>query len=357
VKIVFAGGGTGGHISPALAVAEALRAIDPGVDIGFVSTPRPVDREMYAPYGAAVRVLDSPRIDRGPGGKALLPLTASLALLRACSILKEMKPSAILATGGYSSFFCAVAGWLRGIPVLLHESNALPGKANRVASIFARRVLLGFECASRFFGDKAVVAGNPVRASLRRIDRPAAKAALGLDPSAPAVLALGGSQGARAINELAMAAPAGIQIVLQCGERDFERVASGTAGRGGFFLTPFTTDPSQLYSAADFAIARAGAMTLTELCHFSIPAVLVPYPFAANDHQTPNAAAAAATGGAVAIPEKDLSAASLWETIGGILADPERLSSMSGSISGLFPAGSAEAIAGMLLAEAGGGRL
>jgi UDP-N-acetylglucosamine--N-acetylmuramyl-(pentapeptide) pyrophosphoryl-undecaprenol N-acetylglucosamine transferase len=357
VKIVLAGGGTGGHIATALAVADALCESAPGMDVEFVATPRAVDREMYAPFGDAVKVLNPPRIDGGLLGKLLLPVSAAIAVARASSLLGEMNPSAILATGGYSSFFCVIAGWLRGIPVLLHESNAVPGKANRLAGCFARRVLVGFECAGRVFGGKAVVTGNPVRASLRRMNRQEAGRLLGLDPSKPTVLVLGGSQGARTLNDLALTAPANLQIVLQCGERDYERVSSKAQGRPGFLVVPFAGDPAPIYSAADLAIARAGAMTLTELCHFGIPSILVPYPFAADDHQTANAAVAASSGGAIIMSEADLSADRVWDLISELLADPARLSGMSRVLPGVFPQGSAMTIAKLLLEEArAGGR-
>lgn len=354
-RILIAGGGTGGHISPAIAVAEALEAVEPSVAVSFVRTPRPVDGIMYAPFGRSTRILDSPRVDRGPLSALLLPFTASRALARALGMIRDVRPDAIFVTGGYASFFCAAAGWLSRIPVLLHESNALPGRANRAASRFARRVLVGFECAAASFGRKAVVSGNPVRASLARIERAGARKSLGLDPQSPVVLVLGGSQGARALNDLALAAPEGIQVALQCGERDFERVAAASSGRRGFHITSFEPDPSILYSAADFAVARAGAMTMTELSHYSIPCVLIPYPLAAGDHQTPNAMAAAATGGALAFQEGDVHAGSLWSRIASILADAALLSSMSEAISRLFRPGSAEAIARMILAEARGG--
>jgi UDP-N-acetylglucosamine--N-acetylmuramyl-(pentapeptide) pyrophosphoryl-undecaprenol N-acetylglucosamine transferase len=357
VKIVLAGGGTGGHIAPALAVADALREAVPGLAVGFVATPRAVDREMYSPFSDAVRVLNPPRIDRGLLGKLLLPVTSAIAVARASSLLGEMNPSAILATGGYSSFFCAIAGWLRGIPVLLHESNAIPGKANRLAGFFARRVLVGFESAGRAFGGKAVVTGNPVRASLKRMDRGEAGRLLGLDPSKSTVLVLGGSQGARTLNDLALSAPAGLQIVLQCGEKDYERASSKAKGRPGFLVIPFAGDPAPIYSAADLAIARAGAMTLTELCHFGLPSILVPYPFAADDHQTANAVAAASSGGAIVLSEADLSADLVWALVSELLADPARRSRMSLALSGVFPQESAMTIAKLLLEEArAGGR-
>lgn len=357
MKIVLAGGGTGGHIAPALAVAEALHEAIPGLDVGFVATPRAVDRRMYAPFGDAVRVLNPPRIDGGLLGKLLLPVSSAIAVARASSLLREMNPSAILATGGYSSFFCAIAGWLRSIPVLLHESNAIPGKANRLAGCFARKVLVGFECAGRAFGGKAVVTGNPVRASLKRIDRDEAGRMLGLDPSKPTVLVLGGSQGARTLNDLALTAPEGLQIIIQCGERDHERTSSKAQGRKGFLVIPFAGEPAPIYSAADLAIARAGAMTLTELCHFGLPSILVPYPFAADDHQTANAAVAASSGGAIVVSEADLSPDRVWAMISELLADPARLSRMSMALSGVLPQGSAMTIAKLLLEEArAGGR-
>ncbi len=354
-RILIAGGGTGGHIAPAIAVAEALEAVEPSAGVFFVRTPRPVDGIMYAPFGDSALVLDSPRVDRGPLSVLLLPFTSSGALAKALGIVRKTCPDAIFVTGGYASFFCAAAGWLRRVPVLLHESNALPGRANRAASRFARRVLVGFECAAASFGRKAVAAGNPVRKSLVRIERAEAKSSLGLDPHSPAVLVLGGSQGARTLNDIALAAPEGMQVALQCGERDLERVAAASSGRRGFHVTAFEQDPSVLYSAADFAVARAGAMTMTELSHYAIPCVLIPYPLASDDHQTPNAMAAAATGGALVFQEREVHAGSLWERILSILTDARLLSSMSGAISRLFRPGSAEAIARMILAEAKGG--
>jgi len=355
VRVLLAGGGTGGHIAPALAVAEAVKAADPSVEVHFAATTRPVDRSMYASWGGSVTFMRAPRVDCGWTGRSLLPFSAALAVGRALSLLAESRPAAILATGGYSSFYCALAGRLRGTPVLLHESNAIPGRANRVASRFASRVLVGFECAAACFGGRALFVGNPVRPSLRRMDRRAARIALGLSPELPTVLVLGGSQGARALNDLALLAPPGLQVVLQCGERDAARMSSSARERSGVLPVPFAVDPSPLYSCADLAIARAGAMTLAELSHFALPAVLIPYPFAADDHQSMNAAAAAATGGALSLKESVLSADGLWTAVREVLSEPERLASMSRAISGLFPGGSAGIVAGLLLDAARGG--
>ncbi len=348
----IAGGGTGGHISPAIGIALKLGPLSGGeAAFHFVATPRPVDERMYSPWRDRTTVLDPPRVDTGVAGLLSVPFRSVSTLLSARRLLKSLSCEAVLATGGYSSFFCAMAGRSLGLRVLLHESNAVPGRANRAAARFADTVLTGFEASARWFGRKAVRVGNPVRESLVRLERDSSVRSLGLDPARPVVLFLGGSQGARAVNSLAMGGHDGLQVVLQCGERDLERCRALTAGESGIHLTAFADDPSILYSAADLCVARAGAMTLAELCFFRLPSVLVPYPHAADDHQTANAAEAAAAGGAVVMPEAGLSAETLWDGVRRLVGDRGALRRMSDGIAGLFPADSAERAARLLLGE------
>jgi UDP-N-acetylglucosamine--N-acetylmuramyl-(pentapeptide) pyrophosphoryl-undecaprenol N-acetylglucosamine transferase len=355
VRLLLAGGGTGGHIAPALAVAEALERDFPGVEILFAATPRPVDAAMYAAQASRLRILDPPRLDGGMAAKLLLPLRASSALSAAHRVVSGFRPDAVLATGGYSSFFCVLAGWLDGVPVLVHESNAVPGMANRRAARFARKALVGFESASSAFGRKAIFTGNPVRPSLVPVDAGAARASMGLDPAVPVVLVLGGSQGASALNDLALAGAGGeVQIILQCGERDAARVSTRSSGLGSFVVTPFATDPAPLYSAADFCVARAGAMTIAELSRFGLPCILVPYPHAAGDHQTANAAEVERAGGGLLRPEASLDAVALWAEIGSIISDRGRLASMSSAMKAMSPGDPAGLVAKLLVGEAGG---
>lgn len=348
---LLAGGGTGGHISPALAVAEFLEASSCGAEVRFAATGRPVDRRMYASREARTSFLDPPRAD-GPLGAAGLAAGAVRGLAEARRLIRRIDPCAVLATGGYSSFFCAAAAGLWGIPVLLHESNAFPGRANRTAALFSRSVLTGYACAARVFGRRGVHTGNPVRPSLRRMDRDEARRALGLDGDGPVVLVLGGSQGASRLNALALEAPRGIRIVLQCGSRDEESVRGRAGGR--VVVRPFDDDMAPLYSSADLAVARAGAMTIAELAHFGLPSVLIPYPHAAGDHQTANAREAERSGMSSCVAESSLEPGSFWEGVTRLLGDREALAGMTAACSLAGTAGAVERIAQMLM-EAGGG--
>lgn len=353
---LIAGGGTGGHISPAIAVAEALDSrLGDSLSVHFAATGRPVDRRMYARFGEMVHYLDPPRIDGGARGMVRFALGAPRAWKTARALVSDIGPEAILCTGGYSSVFCAAAGRSLGIPVLLHESNAIPGRANRFSARFASRILLGFSQAARFFpAGRTVVTGNPVRASIARRRRSDAVSEMGLDPSRPVLLFLGGSQGARTVNDLALTAPGDVQMVLQCGERDMERVSGELAGRPGAVVKPFVDDPSILYSCATLAVARAGAMTLAELGRFGLPAVLIPLPGVSRDHQTANARAAEATGGAIVIPQSELDAGDFWCRIGTLIGDPEAMREMSSAIGRLFPGDAAGMAADLMIGAAGG---
>lgn len=352
---LLAGGGTGGHISPALAVAEALEnRLGWSVSIHFAATHRPVDRRMYAGMGERVHFLDPPRIDRGPAGLLRFPFGAARTWFATRRMIRRISPGAILCTGGYSSVFCAAAGGSMGIPVLIHESNAVAGRANMCSARFASRILLGFGRASRDFpGGRTGLVGNPVRRSLSPIPRTEAVARLGLDPGRPVVLLLGGSQGARTVNDLALSAPAGIQLVLQCGERDLERIGGLLSGRDGTVVRAFEDDPSALYSCATVAVARAGAMTLAELCRFRLPGLLVPLPDVSRDHQSANAREAEASGGALVFAQEGLDPAEFWSGVEQLLADRRTLESMSEGMAGLFPADAADRIAEALITASG----
>lgn len=352
---LLAGGGTGGHISPALAVAEALEnRLGWSVSIHFAATQRPVDRRMYAGMGERVHFLDPPRIDRGPAGLLKFPFGAVRAWFAARSMIRRISPGVILCTGGYSSVFCAAAGRSMGIPVLIHESNAVAGRANRCSAKFSSRILLGFgRAAGDFPGGRTAVVGNPVRSSLSLLPRAEAAARIGLDPGRPIVLLLGGSQGARTVNDLALSAPAGLQLVLQCGERDFERIGGLLSGRAGTVVRAFEDDPSTLYSSATVAVARAGAMTLAELCRFRLPGLLIPLPDVSRDHQTANAEEAEAAGGARVFAQERLDPDGFWAGVERLLADPRELLSMSAGMAGLFPGDSADLIAQELIKASG----
>ncbi|MCD4776422.1 MAG: UDP-N-acetylglucosamine--N-acetylmuramyl-(pentapeptide) pyrophosphoryl-undecaprenol N-acetylglucosamine transferase [Candidatus Aegiribacteria sp.] len=328
MKVVIAGGGTGGHISPAIAVAEAIWEKKPDTVIDFIATPRPVDQRMYSKIGSTVHILNPPRIDRGISDIVLLPFRAVREFIRARKLLQELDASVLFATGGYPCFFPVAAARSLGIPSIIHESNSIPGRANRLASRFADKVLTGFYSSASGFRKTTVYTGNPVRLSLRRYDREFAREKLNIPDGVPVVLFLGGSQGARAINDIALKVPEGIQVLLQCGSRDKERTKSESPCLQRIQVIDFTDDPALLYSAADIAVARSGAMTVAELTWFRIPAVYIPYPFAADNHQEWNAREIADKHGALLVLQDSADADVLWEIVDHLLEDTDEIRRM-----------------------------
>lgn len=348
MRLTIAGGGTGGHISPAIAVAEAFREMRPGTDITFISTPRPVDSRMYAPYGDAVHVMRPPRIDRGLTDITLFPFRAVREYAAARRLLRRIGPDVLFATGGYPSFFPILAARGLGIPSAIHESNSVPGRANRVASRFADLVMTGFRSADARFGGKTIHTGNPVRSSMKRYEKSRAREQLGIPAKVPVVLFLGGSQGARALNDMALEVPEGVHLLLQCGSGDLERVHGLSSGIRRMKVFDFIDDPALLYSAADVAVARSGAMTVAELTWFRLPSVYVPYPFAADDHQRWNAHEIVQGGGALMMEQASTTGKELWEQVSLLLDNPDRLEGMRERLKTMMEENPAFIIAGKL---------
>lgn len=344
MRIAIAGGGTGGHISPAIAVAESISGEDPAAVIDFLGTPRPVDARMYAGYGDAFHVLHPPRVDKGPVGAFLLPFRAVASFREARSLLGRLGSDALFATGGYPSFFPVLAARTLGIPSIIHESNSVPGRANLMSARFATEILTGFRTAGAAFHRPVCYIGNPVRPSLQRMDRAAAKARLGLPEEAGTVLFLGGSQGALALNGMVRLTPPGVSVILQCGAADLENMRASCGAMPGVQIVGFMDDPSVLYSAADLAVARAGAMTIAELSWYRLPSVLVPYPSAAGDHQRINATEASSAGGAEVLSQ-DRMEGELWPLVIRLLGDRKKLAAMSERLAEGMPGNPAAAIA------------
>lgn len=326
--VVFAGGGTGGHVYPALAIADALRS--QGARVAFVGTRDRLESSIVPRAGYALHAIAS-RPLRGSG-----PLRSLAALgvnawgtLQSIALLRRLRPDAVVATGGYVCFPLVLAARaLRSVraahaPIVLFEPNATPGLTNRVLAPLVDEIWGAADAAPRWAA-KYVRTGIPVRASLRTLPpRAPAAARFGLDPARPILLAMGGSQGARTINAAvrALAArgglPPGWQVLLVTGEGD-----RGAEAVEGVTAIPYLDDVADGYAAADVVISRAGASTLGELAAVGKPAILVPYPFAADDHQALNARAFAQTGAARVVADADLDA-HLSETLAGVAAPDE----------------------------------
>lgn len=360
LKIAFTGGGTGGHVYPALAIDGALRAAvrTRVYEPRFFGSRRGLEASLVTTM--PLTFVPSAALQRKLSIGTLRTVVANAAgIVVALVALARFKPAMLVATGGYVCFPVVVAARvLRALRVLrcriaLLEINVTPGLTNRLLVPLVDEVWTTYAASASAFGRKSVVTGAPVRASLRAAnDARAARVRLGLDADAVTVVVMGGSQGARSINEAVAALltrrtlPSEWQVLHVSGERDHaymqaeeRELAPGNRVR----LVPYLTDPADAYAAADVVIARAGASTLAELAVTATPAILIPYPHAADQHQAHNAALFAEAGAAVVLPDAELNGDRLWWTLRELL-EPARLAAMRVAARSLAPPDAAAAI-------------
>lgn len=358
--MTIAGGGTGGHVFPAIAVADALKAAAPGLDVSFVGTEGGFEATAVPAAGYAFDVVPSGAVvGRGAGAVGGLWKMAR-GFFRAVSILNAKRPEAVIGVGGYASVPVALAAAFLRIPLYLQEQNSVPGRSNRFLARFADRVFVGFEAAAATFGAKAVVTGNPVRS---RLVAQASEAHSPAPPPPLVVLALGGSQGARAINRLvvAMAREAkakgtAVRFILQTGSLDFEDVEREVRAES-LPVEPFrfSDDVGALFSSAHVAVMRAGALSVSEAAIFGMPCVLIPYPFAADGHQDKNAAAYEECGAGVRIAESDATAPGVLAALFALGADQVRHKAARTAALRFARPNAAAAVAAAILADCSGG--
>jgi len=339
MKVMIAGGGTGGHVYPGIAVAEEIRRMRPGIDVVFVGGRRGLEAQAVPEAGFRIRYL----VTRGFPRRVwwLWPWALFLnavGFVQAFFVILIERPSVVLGTGGYVSGPVALAARLVGIPLLLQEQNSVPGIANRWLARIADEVHLSFVEARSYFDrkDNLKVSGNPVRQHILSGDPSAALKEFGLEEGRPTVFVFGGSRGAHRINEAALDAMrklkgrVDVQWILQTGREDFEW-AKGIveAEQLPARVMPFLRRIHMAYAAADLVVCRSGAMTLAEIAACGTPAILVPYPHAANDHQTVNASNLVDRGAAAMILDSELSGDRLAKEIAHWLSDKQGLSRMS----------------------------
>ena len=344
MNTVIACGGTGGHLFPGLAVAEVLRAR--GHEVMLFVSEKEIDA-LALSGRSEFRFHKLPTVGLpSPFSPAILGFarrfTESLRLCR--GIYRKFKPHAILGMGGFTSTAPVLAGKLRGIPTFIHESNAIPGKANRLTARMVRAVLLGFqECAPFFPRARTEVTGTPIRKELQPMDKTIARQRLGLRDDLLTLLVMGGSQGASGINQAVIKSlpflhDLPIQVVHLSGARD-ERLVADNYQREKIpaHVAAFHHGMEEVYSAADFAIARSGAASLAELAAFSLPSILIPFPYAAEDHQTRNAEIFVQGGGGMLLKESELSADVLAQKIRELIGQPNQLKRMAEKSARLAP--------------------
>jgi UDP-N-acetylglucosamine--N-acetylmuramyl-(pentapeptide) pyrophosphoryl-undecaprenol N-acetylglucosamine transferase len=339
-----------------VALAEQLRLEEPDGAVLFVGTERGLEFRLLPELGWPLRTIPmSGWAGLGVGArlKALVGLVKSLGHAR--RILREFRPDVVVGVGGYASVPVLLAAKLGGVPYLIHEQNAWPGLANRLLGRWARRICLSFaEAGKAFRRAPLVITGNPVRAAMESCPE--------LPGDVQELLVFGGSHGARAINRAMIAAlpqlepwRGTLRIVHQTGAGEVDTVRTGyrAAGWTEVDIQPFITDMATAYARASLVVCRAGATTLAELTACGRPAVLIPYPFAANNHQVANAAALAVKGAAIMIEERDLKPAELGVLIDGLLRDRGRLVNMGAVARNLAQRGAAARLLAECRAVAG----
>lgn len=382
MRVLLTGGGTGGHVYPALAIADAIRELAPEVAFLYVGGAGGLEADVVArsriPF-AAVRA-------GGVVGKGMTGAVLSLALLaagtvQAAGILRRFRPSVVVGTGGYASVPVGLAASLLGVPLVLQEQNAVPGVANRWLARRAALVALGYEAAGRWLprGTPVLVTGNPVRASVLAASREEARAALRLAEEETLAVAFMGSRGSATVNGALVAAAAELEgvprlrLLVATGQAHWGDVLAGlqregvlgdvagdppraVTARGNSTFVPYVFDMDRALAAADLVVCRAGAITLAEVTARGLPAILIPSPHVTHGHQDANAAVLAAAGAADIIPERNLTGPALARAVAALAADGRRRAAMAAASRSLGRPGAALEVARAVLRVAGGDR-
>ncbi|HVS98479.1 MAG TPA: undecaprenyldiphospho-muramoylpentapeptide beta-N-acetylglucosaminyltransferase [Puia sp.] len=297
-RIIIAGGGTGGHIFPAIAIAGSLKKADPSIELLFVGAKGKMEMEKVPQAGYRIIGITIAGFNRSSLIKNLgLPFKLIRSFFEVSRILRSFKPDAVVGVGGYSSFPVLRSAQAKGIPTFIHESNSFAGKSNILLGRKATRIFVATDGMSAFFpADRILITGNPVRSAIvqSKVTREEGARFFGLDPARPIILSTGGSLGAKGINEAVATsldefAKADTQLIWQTGKPFAATAAALAAGRTNVWTADFIPEMQYAFAAADVVISRSGAMSIAELCVVAKPVVFVPFPYAAEDHQTVNA--------------------------------------------------------------------
>lgn len=360
MRVILSGGGTAGHAYPALTVADLL--VDRGHEVAFVGTPEGLEARLATEAGIEFHAVTARGFDRSNP----LSLLASAAVnVRSAwqvrRLIKRFDPDVVAGFGGYVSLPVGLAAVSRGVPLVLHEQNSIPGLANRVLSRWARAVGVTYEGSIRRLArpSRGSVTGNPVRPAVLHADRDRGRRELGLDPSAVVLLVFGGSRGARHINDVfvtlapeLMALPS-LQVLHVAGRIEAasvaERVRSAVAHASGRYqVVDYIDAMGDAIAAADVVVSRAGATSIAEITAIGRAAVLVPYPFATDDHQTLNARSVERARGALVVPDADIEGMAFKEAVIGLIEDKVRREAMASASAELGRRDAAERVAALI---------
>jgi len=341
LRVCFVGGGTGGHLYPCLAVAEHLRQAQPSTEVLFLGARRGLDRPILEREGLPYELISARPLPYGLS--PALPLAAfglAVGVVQAGQALGRFQPDVVFTTGGYVAASALPAAWMLNVPIVLHDSDALTGRANRLLARLASAVTVAFESAKeRLAAYQPVLTGQPVRLPVRGADRGQAARALGVSPEARTLLVTGGSRGARSLNRALLGALGKIltwpdvQVLHLCGEAAGDQVSAELRQRGiepapPYHLWPYLHDIPSALACADLVVCRAGSNTVAELAARGLPAIIVPYPHAAA-HQEANARPLVEAGAAVLVRDEELTPEALLEHVSAILLNEEKRRTMA----------------------------
>lgn len=311
MKIAIVSGGTGGHIYPGIAIAQEIKRRDPGASILFIGSEEGLENELIPREEYPIKLIKSRALLRKLSYKAIsAPFVSAIGFFQSIWILKFFSPKFLISTGGYASLPAVLAARLLRIPILLHEQNVLPGAVNRISQRFAKKIFLSFRESLKYM--KGEVVGNPVRREIIEAERETARKNLNLSPDQKVILVMGGSQGSKKINETVLSSlerlPSDVKILHIIGNRDFGWVKRYLEGKKmeNYQALPYLHAMADTLAACDLVVSRAGATAIAEFLVRGLPMILIPFPYAAEDHQRLNAQIIAECGGALIIDDNDL---------------------------------------------------
>jgi len=355
-RVVITGGGTGGHVYPGIAIANALKKLRPEIEITFVGVKNRIEAKIVPREGYPLKTIHVQYLSRKLSLNTLTFFFSLLiGLIQSLLFLRKYQPKIVIGTGGFVSGPVVYAATLLGIPTLIQEQNSFPGITTKILAGRAKRIHLAFQEATKYLTkvkdkEKFRITGNPVRLTEKKGNRKAALAKFNLDENKQTLLLFGGSQGASALNhalsEIIVSLSKNIQFIWQTGESDFENTKAVIDGDSHqIYLQPFIYNMADAYAAADLALCRSGAITIAEIVQMSVPAIFVPYPFAAEAHQEKNARVLAQAGAAELILQQDLSPEILRKKIEELIFDEQKLAAMRKNLHNFYHENAALAIA------------
>ncbi len=363
MRVVLTGGGTGGHIFPLVAVAQSIKEKDSQSEFMFMGPKGELEKKVMAENNIKMKYVTSGKARRYFSLLYIVDIFKfPFGIIQALCHLLWYMPDVVFSKGGHAAIPVVIAAWIYQIPILTHESDSVPGIANRIIGSFSQRIAISYPRARRYFVEsKLLLTGNPIRKEINQGDKEAFFQKLGLTESKPVIFVSGGSQGAQSINEaITKSLPELLkraQIVHQTGEKNYDivihqaRDVGVKEGHGGYFPFPFFNleDMKNVYAAADLVISRAGANSISEIAANRKPAILVPLPSAANNHQSMNAYSLAEVGGAIVLEESNLTEHILLQNVDKVLREEGFADKLVENMEGFYHSDAADKIADGLM--------